>query len=281
MKKSTQNWIVAGFLVLLLVAGYFIVAKPDVGAVVDLDSILNSNTTEEQTSEPTVAVENLSAVVNADASVAVTFAVVASEGAEVQNVSVYYALNVADPANATYTAIQATNNNGTYTATIPATFGDVVYYYIEVVYLANNESKTFKTDVYSLTVKDTFEPVINSVSIDYNVTTTVDPITGDTITHYDFVITFNATDNDAIDQYIVYYADLGNTTDVSNVTFTPVSGRFNTISISAVDGNYYAFYFEVIDISNNTAMLFNETAPLILQANSTSTWPVTVSSESG
>ncbi|WP_324734940.1 hypothetical protein VFC49_06990 [Thermococcus sp. SY098] len=269
MKKSMQNWIVAGFLVLLLVAGYFIVAKPNIGSVVDLNNILNSNTTEEQTSEPTVAVENLSAAVNADASVAVTFVVVASEGAEVQNVSVYYALNVADPANATYTAVQATENNKTYTATIPTQYGDVVYYYIEVMYLANNETKTYKTDVYSLTVKDTFDPVINSVSIDYNATAQT------------FTISFNATDNDAIAEYIVHYA--GNSVnDFANVTFSIVNSTTSPITLSNItEGNYYAFWFEVKDLSGNTAMLFNETSPLILQANASSTWPVTVSSESG
>ncbi|ALM74841.1 hypothetical protein [Thermococcus barophilus] len=270
MKKSTQNWLIAGFLVLLLVAGYFIVAKPDVGGVIDLNDILKTNTTEEQTSEPTVAVQDISAKVNADASVAVTFAVVASEGAEVQNVSVYYALNVADPNNATYTAIQAIKNNGTYTATIPASFGDVVYYYIEVNYLANNETKTYKSDVYSLTVKDTYAPTLSSVSIDYNATAQI------------FEINFNATDNDAIAEYIIYYADLGTNTTIDNTTtFTIVNSTTIPVTLSNItEDNYYAFWFEVKDLSGNTVILFNETAPFVLQANASSTWPVVVS-ESG
>lgn len=264
MKKSTQNWIVAGFLVLLLVVGYFIVAKPDNVGIVDLDSVLNSNRTEEQTSEPIVAVENLSAVVNPDASVAISFSIVTSKGAEVKNVSVYYALNVADPQNATYKAVQVTESNGTYAATIPADFGDVVYYYIETTYLANNESKTFKTDTYSLTVKDTIKPVINSISIDYNSTALT------------FTINFNATDNDQIAEYMVHYAE-NSVNDFTNVAFSLVNATTTPITISNItEGNYYAFWFEVRDISSNVVALFNETTPFVLQANSSSTWPVEI-----
>jgi len=264
MKKKYQNWLIAGFLAALFVVGYLVVAKPDTGGWFDLSGVLENNSTEEQTSTPTVAVQNIAAAVGSDASVKISFSVVASEGATVQNVSLYYALNVADPSNATYNKLTATKNNDTYTATVSAQFGDVVYYYIEVIYLANNETKTYKTEVYTLTVTDTYAPTLSSVSIDYNSTAKT------------FAISFNATDNDQIAEYIVHYAE-NSVNDFTNTTFSLVNATTTPITISNItEGNYYAFWFEVKDLSGNVATLFNETSPFVLQANSSSTWPVEV-----
>ena len=264
MKKKYQNWLIAGFLAALFVVGYFVVAKPDTGGWIDLSGVLNGNSTEEQTSAPTVAVQDIATTVNPDASVKVSFKVIASEGATVQNVSLYYALNVADPANATYTFLAATENNGTYEATVSAQFGDTVYYYIEVIYLSNNETETYKTETYTLTVTDTYAPTLNSVSIEYNSTAKT------------FAISFNATDNDQIAEYIVHYAE-NSANNFTNVTFSVVNATTAPITISNVtEGNYYAFWFEVKDLSGNVAALFNETNPFVLQANASATWPVEV-----
>jgi len=260
MRKKERKWVTIG-LVLLFVAiawwAYNGHASP--GVLLDL----GDNSTEEQTSTPTVAVQNIATTVGSDASVKISFSVVASEGATVQNVSLYYARNVADPNNATYTKLSATENNGTYEATVSAQFGDVVYYYIEVIYLANNETKAYKTEIYTLTVTDTYAPTLNSVSIDYNSTVLA------------FAINFDATDNDRIAKYYVYYLDLGNSTSLSaNATFTPVEATTLPVIVANItEGNYYAFYFKVEDLSGNLATLYNETAPLIIQANSSTIWP--------
>lgn len=263
--KKRQNWIIAGFLALLLVAGYFIVAKPDVGGFIDLSSILGENTettNENGTISASVSVSDVQAKVLETGETLITFNVIASN-ANISGVTLYYALNVADPSNATYTSLEPTLNNGTYEATVPTTFGDSLYYYIEVSYLDGNETKTYKTETFYLQVKDTYAPTIYSVSIDYNGTL------------QQFAITFNATDNDMISEYTVYYAS-NSVNDFSNVTFTSVSSATLPITINATEGYYYAFYFEVEDLSGNVAVLFNETEPLVLQANSTSTWPVVV-----
>ncbi|MFA4647871.1 hypothetical protein P8X24_11615 [Pyrococcus kukulkanii] len=264
MKKSMQNLIVGLFLVGLLVVGYFVVAKGNGGGFIDLSSILNKekNTTENENVTASVSVSDIKAKVLETGEALISFKVIASN-ANISNVSVYYALNVANPENATYSPVEAKLENDTYKATLPSKFGDILYYYIKVEYRAGNETKTYKTETYHIQVKDTYAPVINSITIDYNGTAK------------QFVINFNASDNDVIYEYIVHYAE-SNTTDFSNATFVSMNSTSLPIVINATENYYYAFYFEVEDLSGNTVALFNETEPLILQANATSSWPVIV-----
>ncbi|BAA30292.1 hypothetical protein [Pyrococcus horikoshii] len=232
------------------------------GGFVDITNVLSGNTTENTTYQ--LAISNLQAVVDQQTGhVVVSFQLANREHFNISSVEVLYALNVADPNNATYIALNATEQNGTYKAEIPSKFGDMVYYKVKVSY---NAGKTLESDVKSITVKDTTAPTLNSVSINYNSTTGT------------FIIDFNATDNDQIAIYHIYYADLGTNNTIGNTTtFTEVNATNLPITISNItNGNYYAFYFVVEDLSGNTVALYNETSPYIIQANETATWPIIV-----
>ncbi|NJF24544.1 hypothetical protein [Thermococcus sp. Bubb.Bath] len=237
------------------------------GGFVDITNTLSGNTTN-TTETYQLAVSDLAATVDQSTGhVAVSFNLTNEEHFNISSVQVLYALNVADPNNATYTAANATEVNGTYKVEIPSKFGDVVYYKVKVAY---NAGKTLESDVKSITVKDTTAPTLSSVSLDYNSTAGT------------FSINFNATDNDQIAAYHVYWADLGTNNTVSNTTvFTEVNATTLPVVLSNITANnYYAFYFSVEDLSGNKAMLFNESSPYIIQANSTTTWPVVVKQNS-
>lgn len=255
MRKKERQLITIGLVVLFAAIAWWAYnghASP--GVLLDLDKKTNSTGTYQ------LAVSDLSASVDqATGHVLVTFKLANEEHFNVSSVQVLYALNVADPNNATYTALNATAENGTYKAEIPASFGDVVYYKIRVYY--DNTHIEFTTQ--SITVADTTAPTLSSVSINYNSTAKT------------FSINFNASDNDAIEKYYVYWADLGTNNTVSNTTtFTPVNATTLPIVVENItEGNYYAFYFKVEDLSGNVATLYNETVPLIANANSTATWP--------
>ena len=264
MRKKERQLITIGLIVLFGVIAWWAYAKPDIGFI-DLGNKLNNNTSTETYQ---LAISDLAASVDqATGHVLVTFKLANEEHFNISSVQVLYALNVADPNNATYTALNATAENGTYKAEIPASFGDTVYYKVKVVY---DTDKELVTDVQSITVTDTTAPTINSISIDYNSTALT------------FAISFNATDNDQIAKYYIYWADLGTSNTVSNTTaFTPVEATTLPITIANLtEGNYYAFYFKVEDLSGNIATLYNETAPLIIQANASATWPVVVPEQS-
>nr|ADF80234.1 t26-10p [Thermococcus sp. 26/2] len=257
MRKKERQLITIGLVVLFAAIAWWAYnghASP--GVVLNLGDN-STNTTETYQ----LAVSDLSATVDqATGHVLVAFKLTNEEHFNISSVQVLHALNVADPNNATYTALNATAENGTYKAEIPSKFGDAVYYKVKVVYDGN---KTLESEVQSITVKDTTAPTLNSVSIDYNSTALT------------FAISFNATDNDQIAKYYVYWADLGTSNTVSNTTtFTAINATTSPVTIANLtEGNYYAFYFKVEDLSGNKAMLYNETAPLVIQANSSATWP--------
>lgn len=258
MRKKERQLITIGLVVLFAAIAWWAYAGHGTSPGVLLN--LGDNSTN-STETYQLAVSDLTAAVDqATGHVTVSFSLTNEEHFNVSSVQVLYALNVADPANATYTALNATAENGTYTAEIPSKFGDVVYYKVKVAYDGN---KSLESEVQSITVSDTTAPTINSISIDYNSTALT------------FAISFNATDNDAIATYYVYWADLGTSNTVSNTTtFTPVNTTTSPITIANLtEGNYYAFYFKVEDLSGNIATLYNETAPLIIQANASATWP--------
>ncbi len=257
MRKKERQLITIGLVVLFAAIAWWAYAGHGTspGVLLNLDNQSNSTETYQ------LAVSDLSASVDQSTGhVLVSFKLTNEEHFNVSSVQVLYALNVADPNNATYAPINATEANGTYKAEIPSKFGDVVYYKVKAVYDGNKE---LTSEVQSITVADTTEPTLSSVNIDYNNTALT------------FSIDFNASDNDAIATYYVYYADLGTTNTVDNTTtFTPVNATTLPIVIENVtEGNYYAFYFKVEDLSGNVATLYNETAPLVIQANASTTWP--------
>ncbi|BAD84794.1 hypothetical protein, conserved [Thermococcus kodakarensis KOD1] len=265
MRKKERQIITVGLILLFAAIGWWAYHGGG-GGFVDITNALSDNSTENTTYE--LAVSNLLAIVDQSTGhVLVSFQLANEEHFNISSVQVLYALNVADPNNATYTALNATAENGTYKAEIPSKFGDVVYYKVKVVY---DTDKTLESDVQSITVTDTTAPTLSSVSLDYNSTAGT------------FSIDFNATDNDQIAKYYVYWADLGTSNTVSNTTtFTEVNATALPITITNVTANdYYAFYFVVEDISGNKAMLYNETAPYVIQANATATWPVVVTEQS-
>ncbi|WP_297514437.1 Ig-like domain-containing protein [Thermococcus sp.] len=242
MKKKYQNWLIAGFLAALFVVGYLVVAKPDSagpGVLLNLDNQSNSTETYQ------LAVSDLTAAVDqATGHVLVSFKLTNEEHFNVSSVQVLYALNVADPNNATYAPINATEANGTYKAEIPSRFGDVIYYKVKVVYDGN---KSLESDVQSITVKDTTAPTA-TLSIEYNATTG------------NATITITASDNDAIDRVILFYAVTadGNLSSVtfSNVTLTVSPYTYTlTVDSNTTDSTYYYLdvYAEVYDLSGNMA----------------------------
>jgi len=266
MRKKERQLITLGLVVLFAAIAWFAYGHHG-GGFIDLSNTLSGDNTS-TTETYQLAVSDLQASVDqATGHVLVTFKLANEEHFNISSVQVLYALNVADPNNATYTALNATEQNGTYKAEIPSKFGDTIYYKVKIVY---NDGKTLQSDVQSISVKDTTAPTLNSVSIDYNSTALT------------FAISFNATDNDAVATYYIYWADLGTSNTVSNTTtFTAVNATTSPITIANLtEGNYYAFYFKVEDLSGNIATLYNETAPLIIQANASATWPV-VAPQSG
>ncbi|WP_297465383.1 hypothetical protein [Thermococcus sp.] len=264
MRKKERQFITLGLVVLFAAIAWWAYnghASP--GVVLNLGDN-STNTTETYQ----LAVSDLAASVDqASGHVLVTFSLTNAEHFNISSVQVLYALNVADPNNATYTALNTTIENGTYKAEIPSKFGDLVYYKVKVTY---DGDKVLESEVQSITVTDTTAPTINSISIDYNSTALT------------FAISFNATDNDQIAKYYVYWADLGTSNTVSNTTtFTPVEATTLPVTIANLtEGNYYALYFTVEDLSGNIATLYNETAPLVVQANTSATWPVQVTEQS-
>ena len=240
MRKKERQLITLGLVVLFAAIAWWAYnghASP--GVLLNLDNRSNSTETYQ------LAVSDLAAAVDqATGHVLVTFKLANEEHFNISSVEVLYALNVADPKNATYTALNATAENGTYKAEIPSKFGDVVYYRVKVVY---DNNKELVSDVKTIVVKDTAAPT-GTIVINYNATTG------------NATITVNATDNDAIDKVILFYAVTadGNLTNVafSNVTLnvSPYSYTL-TVDSNTTDSTYYYLdvYAEVYDLSGNMA----------------------------
>ncbi len=271
MRKKERQMITLGLVVLFAAIAWWAYNGHGTDAGVLLNLGNQSNASEQTTYQ--LAVSDLSTVADqATGHAIVSFTLANEEHFNISSVQVLYALNVADPQNATYTPVNATEENGTYKAEIPSKFGDVVYYKVKVTYTGGE----LVTDVQSMTVKDTTAPTFSGVSL--NLTSTYDNATNTTT--YDFVINFNVTDNDQIATYYVYYAE-NSANNFSNVTFSVVNATTTPITlINITEGDYYAFYFVVEDVSGNKATLYNESSPFIVQANASATWPVQVTEQS-
>lgn len=273
MRKKERQFITLGLVVLFAAIAWWAYTGHGTGAGVLLNLDNQSNASEQTTYQ--LAVSDLSAVADqVTGHAVVSFKLANEEHFNISSVQVLYALNVADPQNATYTSVNATEQNGTYKAEIPSKFGDVVYYKVKVAY---DGGKTLVSDVKSITVSDTTAPALSSVSL--NMTSNYNNATNTTT--YDFVINFNATDNDQVGTYYVYWADLGTNNTVTNTTtFTVINATTEPIILENITTNdYYAFYFKVEDLSGNVVTLYNETAPFIVQANASATWPVQVTEQ--
>lgn len=259
MKKGLMNWApYIGLLIGLLAVGYLYVGDTGLGGLFDLED----NTTTDTTTY-SLSVNNLSAVALETGDVKISFGLVNEDQFNISSVLVYYALNVADPSNATFSNVTAVKNTetGLYEATINATFNDVVYYYIEITYDGGTLREP-ETGFNSITVSDTYEPTINNVTAEYDATTS-------TVT-----LTVSATDNDAINTVTLYYA-FSNTNDFSNVTFSNVTLSAEpwqfTIDATGYANYYLGFYVEAEDLAGNVAALGNATEPLTLYLNETKT----------
>jgi len=264
MRKKERRLITFGLVVLFAAIAWWAYGhQTGAGVLLNFEN-KTANTTTYQ-----LAISDLAASVDqVSGHVLVTFKLANEEHFNISHVEVLYALNVANPNKATYTALNASEQNGTYKAEIPSKFGDAVYYKVKVVYDGN---KTLESEVQSITVKDTTAPTIKSVSIDLKAVKDNKTNT----TAYNFDIAFNATDNDQITTYYVYYINLGNKTSLpANATFSVMKSATPEVNIANITlKDNYAFYFVVQDLSGNKAMLYNETSPLIIQANSSATWP--------
>ena len=244
MRKKERQMITLGLVVLFAAIAWWAYTEHNTGAGVLLNLDNQSNASEQTTYQ--LAVSNLSAVADqASGHVLVTFKLANEEHFNLSSVQVLYALNVADPQNASYTAVNATEQNGTYKVEIPASFGDTIYYKVKVVYAGGE----LVTDVQTITVSDTTTPTA-TLSIDYNATTG------------NATITINASDNDAIDKVVLFYAVTadGNLTNVtfSNVTLTTAPYTYTlTVDSNTTDTTYYYLdvYVEVYDLSGNMARI--------------------------
>ena len=240
MRKSERRWITIGLIVVFAAIGWW-AYNHNTGAGVLLNLDDTTNTSEQTTYQ--LAISDLQATADqATGHVLVTFGLTNAEHFNISSVQVLYALNVADPNNATYTSINATETNGTYKAEIPSKFGDAVYYKVKVTY---DNGKTLESEVQSITVTDTTAPTA-TLSISYNASTG------------NATITVNASDNDAIDKVILFYAVTtdGNLTNVtfSNITLNASSYTYTlTVDSNTTDSTYYYLdvYAEVYDISGN------------------------------
>ena len=234
MRKSERQLITIGLVVLFTAIAWWAYnghASP--GVLLNLDKNQTSNETYQ------LAISDLSTSVDqATGHVVVTFKLANEEHFNISSVEVLYALNVADPKNATYTALNATAENGTYKAEIPSKFGDVVYYKVKVVY---DNNKELVSDVKTIVVKDTAAPT-GTIVINYNATTG------------NATITVNASDNDAIDRVVLFYAVTADG-NLTSVTFTNVTLNVSpyTYVIAVPANNYLDVYAEVYDLSGNMA----------------------------
>lgn len=243
MRKKERQIVTIGLIMLFAAIAWWAYNGLGSGGFIDLSNTLEDNTTEENTYH--LAITDLAASVDqATGHVLVTFSLTNAEHFNISSVQVLYALNVADPNNATYTALNATAENGTYSAEIPSKFGDLIYYKVKVTY---DGDKVLESEVQSITVTDTTVPTA-TLSIDYNATTG------------NATITINATDNDAVDKVILFYAVTadGNLTNVtfSNITLTASPYTYTFIVDSNTTDTIYPYldvYAEVYDISGNMA----------------------------
>ena len=252
MRKKERQLITLGLVVLFAAIAWWAYGGHNTGLGVILNLDDNSNTTETYQ----LAVSDLSANVDQGTGhVLVTFKLANEDHFNVSSVQVLYALNVADPNNATFSLLNATEANGTYKAEISSKFGDAVYYKVKVVY---DDNKELTDDVHSITVKDTTAPT-GAVVINYNATSG------------NATITVNASDNDAIDRVILFYA-ITKDGKLALVPFTNVTLNVSPYiyTISVPSNNYLDVYVEVYDLSGNMARIpVNGT--LQLYANETKT----------
>jgi len=242
MRKKEKQWITIGLIAIFGVVAWWAYSNYDLGGFIDLSDWLNKNSTSDTNTTETysLAVADLAAIVDqASGHVTVSFSIANEEHFNISSVKVLYALNVADPTNASYTEISTTKTNSTYEAEIPSAFGDVVYYKVRITY---DTDKVLESNVQSITVTDTLTPTINNITVSYNATTG------------NATFTINASDNDALDKIVFYYAITtdGNATTFQNVTLS-TSPYETTLTLNAND--YVDFYAEAYDLSGNSVRL--------------------------
>ena len=252
MRKKERQLITLGLVLLFAGIAYWAYSSDSFGFI-DLSGWLHGNETTEGGGDTyELGVINLTSQVLETGDLKVSFALANEDQFNISAVKVYYALNVADPSNATYTAVTATKatNSTVYGATIDSSFGDTVYYYIEVQYIQDGSTLVFRypsSGYQSVAVSDTFEPEISTIAVDYNATTG------------NATFTITASDNDAIDKVILYYyiSTDGNETGAtfSNITLT-TSPYKATLTLNAND--YVDFYVEAYDLSGNSIRLPTE-----------------------
>lgn len=241
MRKKERKFLTAALLVVFGLFAWAVWSGWSFSGGVGLID-LGSNTNSE---EYALAIENVAAVVNDDASVAISFNLANADKFNISSVKVYYALNIADTEAANYTAVDAVAENDTYKAVINSTsFGDMMYYYIEVTY--DDKVLRYPADgVLLVSVKDTVAPALSAVEVSYDANTST--------------ATFNisVTDNDALEKVVFYYAITtdGNET-AANFTAVELNTEPFVVTINNVTtGSYIDFYVEAFDLSNNSARL--------------------------
>lgn len=255
-----------GLIIGLFVVGYVYTngVLSEGGALLDLDTV--------DTTTYTLSISGLSAQVLETGNVEVSFSLINADKFNITKVAVYYAKNVADPANATFAELKTTAENETYKAVIPATWDDHVYYYVEVAYIDDNETKTIRSPeagFNSITVTDVSKPTISNVTVSYDINTTN--------------VTFSvvAADNDALNSVTLFYA-FSNTGDFTNATFANVTLSIEpwTFTVTKAD-EYLAFYVTVEDLAGNVAELGNASAPFVVHLNASATWVFPESASGG
>lgn len=272
LNKKERQLVTIGLVLLFGAIAYWAYQGGNFGFI-DLSGWLHSNEASGTGGETyELGVINLTSQVLETGDLKVSFELANEDKFNITSVKVYYALNVADPSNATYTAVTASKatNSTVYEATIDSSFGDTVYYYIEVQYVQDGSTLVFRypsSGYQSVAVSDTFDPAINNVTVDYNATTG------------NATFTIDASDNDALDKVILYYYisldgnETGATFTSVNLTTSPYTYTL-TVDSSVSDTTYYYvdFYVKVIDLSGNTVRLpasgtfefyANETASLV------------------
>ncbi|MFA4700143.1 hypothetical protein [Pyrococcus kukulkanii] len=258
MRKKERLYVTFGLVLIFAAIAWYAYNGFHGGGFVDLSNILKNSTNETESYK--LAISDLSASVDQETGhVIVSFKLANEEHFNISSVQVLYALNVADPKNATYQEVEATKDNETYKAEIPSAFGYLVYYKVKVTYDGN---KTLESDVKSITVKDTTAPTIQNITVSYNAT--------------DGNVTFTiaALDNDGLDKVILYYAI--NPANLSNITYQNITLTVSPyeVRIPVSQNDTIVFYVEAIDLSGNKArlpgegyyeFLANETKELVFQ----------------
>jgi len=254
MKAKDGILALIGVALILVAVGYY---APSLGyrhggaAFIDIKKYVNKNTT-----TPALETGSFIATPSNDATVSFQLQLSNTEDHNITAVTLYYAINPADPENANYTAVNMTEQNGTWKYVLKASFGDAIYYYAVVNYDKNATLRIPSANYSSVLVQDKIAPEISNLTLAYNATGNYT------------VIRMRITDNDAIKSAILYYAVSNSSFKAKNLTVENITWSNITISEgsnTSVDvygeihgikpGSYLAFYIAAQDLSGNVAKL--------------------------